>query len=386
MKKDKYNLFATRLDDASKHPDKRMSVSPEEMAEYEKLVFLWKECSLPEIEESKAAIWSKTQRKIAEESGSDIAATKGGNRIRRFHIWKYALAAASSVALLLGIAHFYQPDERRNNLHEIARSLQSEVPQNVKEVTLVISDTKKIELNNNAKIEYSASGQVQVNSNNLEEAKTDGTYNQIIVPKGRRSQIILADNSKIWINSGTKVIYPLSFKGKYREIYVEGEVYLNVSHNSEKPFIVNTPEFEVRVLGTSFNLSAYKEDINADVVLVEGSVDIKDRNDRHLKLEPNEKAELDQTGITGKQKVDVSDYISWINSVWMLEGETLKDVLERLQDYYGQAIRCSSSVENEMIYGKLFLNNDLEQVVKALMTTLPIQYTMKNNVIYVEHI
>lgn len=99
---------------------------------------------------------------------------------------------------------------------------------------------------------------VQVNSNKLVEDDIKEEYNQIIVPKGKRSQIVLADNSKIWINSGSKVIYPRAFEGKYREIYVEGEVYLNVTHDTSKPFIVNTSGFEVRVLGTSFNISAYK--------------------------------------------------------------------------------------------------------------------------------
>lgn len=81
---------------------------------------------------------------------------------------------------------------------------------------------------------------MQVNSNKLVEDDIKEEYNQIIVPKGKRSQIVLADNSKIWINSGSKVIYPRAFEGKYREIYVEGEVYLNVTHDTSKPFIVNT--------------------------------------------------------------------------------------------------------------------------------------------------
>ena len=105
-------------------------------------------------------------------------------------------------------------------------------------------------MDNNAQVTYSATGQVQVNSNKLTEDDGKEAYNQIIVPKGKRSQIVLADNSKIWINSGSKVIYPRTFEGKYREIYVEGEVYLKVAHDTSKPFIVNTSGFEVSVLGT----------------------------------------------------------------------------------------------------------------------------------------
>ena len=205
-------------------------------------------------------------------------------------------------------------------------------------------------MDNNAQVTYSATGQVQVNSNKLTEDDGKEAYNQIIVPKGKRSQIVLADNSKIWINSGSKVIYPRTFEGKYREIYVEGEVYLKVAHDTSKPFIVNTSGFEVSVLGTSFNISAYKNQEKATVVLVEGSVNVKDQQNRHIKMVPNEKVELNQAGITGKAKVDARDYISWIDGTWTLQGESLKQVLQRLQDYYGQNIRCDTLVENELFY------------------------------------
>lgn len=209
-------------------------------------------------------------------------------------------------------------------------------------------------------------------------------YNQIIVPKGKRSQIVLADNSKIWINSGSKVIYPRAFEGKYREIYVEGEVYLNVTHDTSKPFIVNTSGFEVRVLGTSFNISAYKNQEKAAVVLVEGSVNVKDQQNHHIKMVPNEKVELNQEGISGKEKVNARDYISWIDGIWTLQGESLKQVLLRLQDYYGPNIRYDAAIENEQMFGKLFLNDDLNQVMKSILSILPAEYTMKNNVIYIE--
>lgn len=255
---------------------------------------------------------SAGKNKCRQHSGS-VLALKSNKTARLFSILKYS-AVAASVALLIGAGCFLLlNDEERHDLNKIAQSLQTEIPQDIKEVTLVVSDQKKIELDNNAQIVYSATGQVQVNSNKLVEDDIKEEYNQIIVPKGKRSQIVLADNSKIWINSGSKVIYPRAFEGKYREIYVEGEVYLNVTHDTSKPFIVNTSGFEVRVLGTSFNISAYKNQEKAAVVLVEGSVNVKDQQNHHIKMVPNEKVELNQEGISGKEKVNARDYISWID-------------------------------------------------------------------------
>lgn len=383
MKKNKFISFASLLDEDSNHSEKRIFNSSEKEAEYDKLTFLWEKC-LPEAEEE-PNIWLKTQQKIAEDSVSAMSIKTSKRQVQWSKELKY-LVAAASIALLVGITYFYQGDDKRSNLAEIAQSLQTVTAQEVKEVTLVVSDKRKIELNNNSQVTYSATGEVQINADKLEEADIKDEYNQIVVPKGKRSQIVLADNSRIWINSGSKVIYPRSFEGKYREIFVEGEVYLKVAHNTEKPFIVNTSGFEVRVLGTSFNVSAYKGSTKATIVLVEGSVDIKDQNEHHIKMVPNEKVELNQAGISGKEKVNALDYISWIDGIWTIQGETLKSVLQHLQEYYGQTIQCDSSVEDEQIFGKLYLNNDLNIVMNSIISTLPIQYTIKNNVIYVKHI
>lgn len=219
MRKNKFKSFASRLNKDGDHPEKISFESPEEQAEYDKLDFLWNRC-LPE-ETGEPDIWAKVQAKINADNTPVRLALKSNKTARLFSILKYS-AVAASVALLIGAGCFLLlNDEERHDLNKIAQSLQTEIPQDIKEVTLVVSDQKKIELDNNAQIVYSATGQVQVNSNKLVEDDIKEEYNQIIVPKGKRSQIVLADNSKIWINSGSKVIYPRAFEGKYREIYVE---------------------------------------------------------------------------------------------------------------------------------------------------------------------
>lgn len=382
MRKNKFKSFASRLNKDGDHPEKISFKSPEEQAEYDKLDFLWNRCHSEEM--SEPDIWAKVREKINAGNTPVRLTSKINKTTRLFSILRYS-AVAASVVLLIGISCFLLlNDEKRHDLNKIAQSLQTEIPHNIKEVTLVVSDQKKIELDNNAQVVYSATGQVQVNSNKLAEDDSKEEYNQIIVPKGKRSQIVLADNSKIWINSGSKVIYPRTFEGKYREIYVEGEVYLNVTHDTSKPFIVNTSGFEVRVLGTSFNISAYKNQERATVVLVDGSVNVKDQQNHHIKMVPNEKVELNEKGISGKEKVNACDYISWIDGIWTLQGESLKQVLQHLRDYYGQDIRCDAAVEDEQMFGKLYLNDDLNQVMKSILSILPTEYTMKNNVIYIE--
>lgn len=156
MRKNKFKLFASFLNKDGDHPEKKSFASPEEQAEYDKLDFLWNQCFPPETEETD--IWEKVQNKINADSTSVSHIKKSGKSIQWFSIMRYSLAAAS-VAMLIGITCFLlMNDEERHDLNKIAQSLQTEIPQDIKEVTLVVSDQKKIELDNNAQVTYSATG------------------------------------------------------------------------------------------------------------------------------------------------------------------------------------------------------------------------------------
>lgn len=386
----KYETLASFLDGRSVAPDKTESQSDEEV---QKLIFLWDECNPSRTDTEE--VWNKTLQKIRGEGAPSVVHTK-----KRPAFMLIVGLVAASLALLFGFTYFLgQGEQTEDGKEKMAQfMLANTADEDVDEVTLVVSDKKKIEIANNSKVAYTSAGQVRVNSAKLDEAvTTDETaaegkkedveeYNQIIVPKGRRSMIVLADNSKIWINSGSKVIYPRTFVSDKRQIFVEGEVFLKVARNEEKPFVVSTSAFEVEVLGTSFNISAHKGSTQADVVLVEGAVDVKDRLERHIKMQPNERVELDEAGIAKKESVNALDYIHWVDGVWVLDGKPLKEVIQYLAEYYGQPIYCDPSIENEPFYGKLFLNEDLSSALEAIKQALPSKLIMGKEVIYIDSI
>lgn len=384
----RYEKLASLLEDPQDLTKMNGAFSDDEAR---KLLFIWNECLPAEADASK--VWEKTLQRIRQAQEQEAA-----NRRRRFVLaWRWV--AAASVVLCIGLASLWFLDtevtvDERSRMEQML--LAQVDTDEVKEVTLVVSDHKKVELANNAKVAYNASGQVSVNSVKLKEPSVreeDNStqasseeaveYNQLIVPKGRRSMIVLADNSKMWINSGSKVIYPRSFKGDKREIYVEGEVYLKVSRDEAKPFVVNTSAFDVEVLGTSFNVSAYKGDAHASVVLVEGAVDVKDAADRHLRMQPNERVCLDEKEGLRKETVNALDYIHWVDGIWVLNGKPLKEVLDYLSTYYGEVVVCDPSIANELFYGKLFLNDELEKVIESILQTFPADLKIPEEAIYV---
>lgn len=381
-----YESLASFLNDRSATSDKKLSPSEEE--ELRKLMFLWDEC-YPEKAETNR-ILEKTLQKIA---NNDSRITQPTHR-RFIPIWIWG--AAASVILLIGLGFFFTQNNIKEEVDEALKMeqymLANTSAEDVKEVTLVVSDKKKIEIANNSQVAYTPTGQVRVNSSKLDETKTEDKdqveqeeYNQIIVPKGRRSMIVLADNSKIWINSGSKIIYPRSFKNEKRQIYVEGEVYLKVAHDQTKPFIVSTSACEVEVLGTSFNVSAYKGNSQANIVLVEGSVNVRDNLKHQMKMQPNERVELNEAGIAKKEKVNALEYIQWVDGVWALNGKPLKEVLRYLSEYYGQTILCNPLIEAEPFYGKLFLNEDLNKIIESIRQALPEELANQKDIIYIDN-
>ena len=385
----RYEKLASFLEDPQDLTNMNEASSDDEVR---KLLFMWNECQPAETDSSE--VWEKTLQRIRQAQAQE-------DESRRRHLslaWRWVAAASVVLCVGLGSLWFSKTEVTMDERSRMEQMLLAQVDTGeVKEVTLVVSDRKKVELANNAKVAYNASGQVSVNSVKLKEpsvqkeetsAQTSSEeameYNQLIVPKGRRSMIVLADNSKMWINSGSKVIYPRAFKGDRREIFVEGEVYLKVSRDESKPFIVNTSAFDVEVLGTSFNVSAYKGDAHASVVLVEGAVDVKDAADKHVLMQPNERVQLDEAGELKKETVNALDYIHWVDGVWILNGKPLKEVLAYLSEYYGQKIVCDPSIADEAFYGKLFLNEELKKVLESIWQTLPEDLGASRESIYVQ--
>ncbi len=376
---EKYQQLASFLDNRSSCPDEHFSQSEEE--DLQKLIFLWNECTPSETETNE--VWNKTLRKMEEQTGKPTPRIK-----TRTAFMLYGGLVAASITLVLAFFYFLNQggkavEDEKAKMEQFL--LANTGDEEVKEVTLVVSDKKKIEIADNAQVAYTQAGQVQVNSAKIDEVTEEvEEYNQIIVPKGRRSMIVLADDSRIWINSGSKVIYPRTFKGKKRQIFVEGEAYLRVAHNKEKPFIVSTSTFEVEVLGTSFNIASRKGSNRADVVLVEGSVDVKDHLERHIKMQPNERVELNEAGIAKKEKVNALDYIHWVDGVWVLNGKPLKEVLRYLTEYYGRPIVCQPSIADIPFFGKLYLNEELDAVLESIKQTLDPKFASRKDAIYID--
>jgi transmembrane sensor len=196
--------------------------------------------------------------------------------------------------------------------------------------------------------------------------------NQLIIPYGNRSKIVLSDNTTVWVNAGSRLLYPAIFNGNKREVVLFGEAFFDVEKNDSKPFIVKTGSLEIKVLGTQFNISAYPDDSSIQTVLKEGSVSIK-RNGAHffesdLILRPNQMASFNKTTNESKVfNVDADYYTIWTKGLLSFQDIDMNRITKKLERYYNITFKYENPLQGVIkISGKLDLNQNQEEVVEYL--------------------
>ena len=300
-------------------------------------------------------------------------------RSRRFRSFMWMAAASVAVLIIFSISYIYTNVNETPDVEAVAREMA--VTPDEGEIQLVLSDKLIPISGQESQIEYDAKGTVAVNSekiadvslNSANTSKRLSEFNQLIVPNGKRSTLILEDGTKLWVNAGSRIVYPVTFADKKREIYVNGEVFLEVTPDKKRPFIVKTKEIDVQVLGTSFNVMAYETDESSSVVLVTGAVQVDTKDDEDFRLEPNRMFSYNQ-GECDIKEVNVNDYILWKDGLYTYRSEHLSVILDRLSRYYGKKISYKADVADLKCSGKLDMQEDLEVVLDGLSKTAQILY------------
>ena len=246
-------------------------------------------------------------------------------------------------------------------------------------IQLVLSDKKKLYLHGKeSEIEYEEEGEIRINSEKVqisEEEKLEQAHNTLIVPVGKRSHLILADGTQIWVNSDSKVVYPVQFGSTKREIYVEGEIYLDVNHNPDLPFVLKTKDSEITVLGTQFNVTAYKNETQTDIVLVEGKIEVNLPDQEKSILLPNQliSYNTETQESTLRNVEDMADFTAWKDGYYQFRQQTMDTVLKKVAKYYGLQLEWNEQMKTLTCSGKLDLKNDPAEVLRVLTKAAPIE-------------
>lgn len=301
------------------------------------------------------------------------------NKFKRRRLYITSMAAASIIIILM-LAIKIQGLEKESNKQTMI-TLNSKIQINEKEIFLKAGKQKTF-IENDKTITQTDKGDITVdNEKQLSSEEIQTEYLTLTVPNGKRTNVVFSDGTKIWVNSGTKLVYPKVFKKNIREIVIDGEAYLEVAKDAKSPFKIYTNGLDIEVLGTAFNICSYSSDRLSSVVLVNGSIKVK--AEKYMgTLKPNQGFFLSEHHAQTKT-VNIEPYISWKEGYLLLQNTSLDEIMLRLSRFYGVTIQLEPSLKNEKFRGKLILSTSIEEVLNNISISTGVQYERSNDQILI---
>ena len=223
--------------------------------------------------------------------------------------------------------------------------------------------------------------------NRSECEKLSSLYNTIDVPYGQRSRITLYDGTKVWLNSGTKLKYPVVFDRNSRDVFIEGEAYFEVAKDAAHPFVVSAGKLKIEVLGTHFNVCAYSEDNEFSTTLEEGSVNaINTTTGKYVKLRPGEQVILNrETNGLKCLRVETALYTSWKENLLKFEDAPFEEVIKKMERWYDVKITVDPGINTKERYTMTIKTESLREMLLLVSKTTKIKYEIKEKTVLIKN-
>jgi hypothetical protein len=294
---------------------------------------------------------------------------------------KYVMSLVAAAVIILSSVLVY-PSLQKDFLSIEKYVELSKTKKAVNCVKLFLNADESIEiLENDSIISYSNYGKnvaIGTSKNIQQKINSDDEiiYNTLMVPFGKRKNIILSDGTKVCLNSGSKLVFPAYFSEYKREVYLEGEAIFEVTHNKSKPFFVKASNYNIEVLGTVFNISNYSDDETIKTVLKSGKIKINYKNNNlfsavsSLTITPNTLAIYNKgnKGITTRS-IQTDQFFSWRDGIFIFKNDSLAFIMKKLSRYYNLDIIIANATLSQATFsGYLDVKEDINLVMKTIMT------------------
>ena len=293
--------------------------------------------------------------------------------LKKPSIWRYA-AAAIVIALLTTTYVLKKNSYSLEIENETIVDTKKTITPGTDQAILTLEDGTELSLAKGTNIQTKNASS---NGENLIYKTTASNntikHNYLTIPRGGQFHITLADGTEVWLNSESQLKYPVAFtKGKTRQVeLIYGEAYFKVSpstaHNGDSFKVFNRSQ-EVEVLGTEFNIKAYKEEHTIYTTLVEGKVTVQTENKKQ-QLQPNQQLSLNtQTQTSTINHIDVYNEVAWKEGIFSFDDKTLKDMMIVLSRWYNvDFVIKNKSIENELFVGTLRKNQDITEILTSIL-------------------
>ncbi|ADY52079.1 anti-FecI sigma factor, FecR [Pseudopedobacter saltans DSM 12145] len=292
----------------------------------------------------------------------------------RYLKYIYRIAAVLAIIGLAFSFYFYSYKESVDN--EIAlNELSQPVVPGGNNAVLTLSNGRQIilnevangtlEQNGNFSVEKQKDGLLVFNTQNLVSKEKNTGVNKIETPRGGIYQVILPDGSHVWLNSASSITFPARFAKNERKVSIKGEAYFEVSHNKKQPFKVLSDNQEIMVLGTKFNVNAYKDELITRTTLLEGSVKVSTAEISQL-LKPGYQAQMRDTKHLDITPADLESVMAWKDGFFQFDRVDIQTLMRQLSRWYDIEVQYKGEIPKDEFVGKIKRSADIDNVLEVL--------------------
>jgi transmembrane sensor len=304
--------------------------------------------------------------------------------------WKqYAAAAITLLCLSSGLFYYRTAKIKINDPGAYVST--NDIDPGGNKAILTLANGTQIDLNKKAaglmaqqqdtRIVKTADGTLRYENSDGDELPA--AQNSIAIPRGGQYQLVLADGSKVWINSQSTLKFPTAFNGASREVELTGEAYFEIAHNTRQPFLVHSGGQIVKVLGTHFNINSYAGSV-WQTTLLQGSVSVSNTaNGNNTILSPGQQASVNAYGIS-VATVDTENSTAWKNGQFKFENTAITTVIQQLERWYDVDISYKGTT-NKKFYGNISRTVKLSTVLNMLQTTSHLNYKIEGRSVRLEN-
>ena len=245
-----------------------------------------------------------------------------------------------------------------------------------------------ITTDNNRQVAELEKGQIVYHSSGYTDkrVKEEIKYNSLIIPRGGEYKLILPDGTNVWLNSETELKYPIEFSSKSREVFLlRGEAYFEVARDEKSPFLVTVNDsLKVKVLGTHFNISAYKDETQTKTTLLEGSVEVTLASGYGSLLKPGEQLRVTNNGKRELVAVNVDEVIAWKNGDFFFDNEDLESIMKKLSRWYDIPVKFKDEkLKQIQFFGIIKRYEKINSILDMLKLTKMVEFRIDGGVIEV---
>lgn len=212
--------------------------------------------------------------------------------------------------------------------------------------------------------------------------RTRKEYHRITIPRGGEYMLKLSDGTMVWLNSETELRYPSAFVGEQRKVFLKGEAYFEVTHDSLHPFVVETGKQKVTVLGTSFGIRAYKDTDDVLTTLKAGKVRVEGENQSTV-LKPGDQARY-KNGQMMVEKVNTLEYTAWHKGIFIFIDRPLEEILNTLSRWYNIEVFYTSATFKQIRFtGELQRYGDIRELLDRIEKLEKVRFEFKGRTVTV---